>query len=99
MMNIVIINSIIHSKASKIRIYSEAIGEYIKIIIEDDGVGISDDFKDIIFQKNSRKGKFAGTGLGMYIAKKIAESIDGDISVKDSELGGARFEVKLKKVK
>ena len=95
----IIINSIIHSKSSKIRITSEDMGEYIKIVIEDDGIGISDDLKDIIFQKNSRKGKFAGTGLGMYIAKRIAESIDGDISVKDSDMGGARFEVTLKKAK
>lgn len=93
----VIINSLIHSKGSKIRITSEDMGEYIKIVIEDDGIGISNDLKDIIFQKNSRKEKFAGTGLGMYITKRIAESIDGDIEVKDSELGGARFDICLKK--
>ncbi len=56
-----------------------------------------DELKKIIFEKNSRKGRFAGTGLGMYIARKIANSLEGDILVKDSEFGGARFDVYLKK--
>lgn len=93
----IIINSVIHSKGSKVKISSEEMDDYLKVIIEDDGKGISDELKEIIFKKNSRKGKHAGTGLGMYIANKIAESLEGDIEVKDSDMGGARFEVTLKK--
>ncbi len=93
----ILINSITHSNGSNVYIRSEELNGDIKIIVEDDGKGISDDLKEIIFEKNSRKGKYAGTGLGMFIAKKIVNSMDGDISVKDSEYGGARFDIILKK--
>ncbi len=93
----IIINSIKHSQGSKIRIRSKIEDDEVIIIFEDDGIGIDDELKKIIFEKNSRKGRFAGTGLGMYIARKIANSLEGDILVKDSEFGGARFDVYLKK--
>ncbi|MFW6196554.1 MAG: PAS domain S-box protein [Thermoplasmatota archaeon] len=93
----ILINSITHSNGSKVEIRSEELNGNIKIIVEDDGKGISDDLKKIIFERNSRKGKFAGTGLGMFIAKKIVESMDGEIEVKDSKYGGARFDIYLNK--
>lgn len=36
-------------------------------------------------------------GVRYYIIKEIAEHNNADIKVQDSELGGARFEVYLKK--
>ncbi|MFW6142555.1 MAG: ATP-binding protein, partial [Candidatus Saliniplasma sp.] len=38
-----------------------------------------------------------GTGLGLYLVKLLIERYDGYVEVKDSELGGARFDIHLKK--
>ncbi|HIE80769.1 MAG TPA: PAS domain-containing sensor histidine kinase, partial [Nitrospinaceae bacterium] len=36
-----------------------------------------------------------GTGLGLSVCLGIVQSWDGELSVCSSELGGARFEVKM----
>jgi len=88
-------NSIKHANCEKIVIDQKDDDECV-IIVEDDGVGIPE--KDKIFERGYKKGRNSGSGLGMYLVKKIAESYGGSVEVKDSELGGARFDVHLRKV-
>lgn len=91
-------NSISHSNCERIRITSRVSNDKCIVTIEDNGSGIPEDIKDDIFDKAwSGKGK-RGSGLGLYLVKKIIEKYEGDIELKDSELGGARFDVYLKKV-
>ncbi|MFW6064919.1 MAG: sensor histidine kinase, partial [Candidatus Natronoplasma sp.] len=90
-------NSIKHSDCDKIRIKSECEGDECIVTVEDDGKGISDEVKEKIFDRGFTKGENAGSGLGMYLVKEIVGSYGGRVEVKDSELGGARFDVRLKK--
>lgn len=68
--------------------------------IKDNGIGISDKFKDHIFEPFSREqtstvSGIQGTGLGMSIAKNIVDMMGGTISI-ESELGqGTEFIVTL----
>lgn len=91
-------NSIRHSDCTKIRISCRYEGDECIVTVEDDGEGISDDVKAKVFDKGFREGVNSGTGLGLYMVKVITESYGGDVEVKDSSLGGARFEVHLKKI-
>ncbi len=90
-------NSILHSDCGEIKIYSEIEDDECVVTVEDDGSGISDEIKDEIFGKGFKSGEDRGTGLGLYLAKEIAENYDGSVEVKDSDMGGARFEVSLKR--
>lgn len=90
-----IMNAIQHSEGNLIRISGKNEGEKIRISVEDDGKGISDAMKPRIFEKGYKKGERAGFGLGLYLAKRITEIYDGRIEIKDSELGGAKFDVFL----
>ncbi len=90
-------NSIKHSGCGSIKISCEMKGEEYVARIEDDGKGIPDEDKEHIFEEGYKMGETAGSGLGTYIVKQIAESYGGGIEVKDSELGGARFDVHLQK--
>jgi len=90
-------NSIKHSDCDKIKIRVIPKDENALIIFEDDGVGIPDDKKEKILEKGFTDGKSGGSGLGMYLVKKIVESYHGNLEVKDSELGGARFDIILKR--
>ena len=66
--------------------------------VSDNGMGMSADFKDTIFDAFSRAessvtNKIQGTGLGMAITKNLVEAMGGTIDV-ESELGqGSCFEV------
>lgn len=61
----------------------------IKVIICDTGYGISSENLEKIFLKNfTTKTETLGSGLGLYICKKIAqEKLNGDITVKSSSKG------------
>ncbi len=89
-----ILNGINHSDGDQIKVKLQRT-DNIKIIVEDDGGGIPDYLKDDIFKKGSKRGDNAGSGLGLYIVKRITEIYNGEIEVKDSDMGGARFEVEL----
>ncbi|MGM0510304.1 MAG: response regulator [Thermoplasmatota archaeon] len=91
-------NSIKHSDGSVVRVTEKEKENEVVCTIEDDGKGVSDDIKDKIFERGFNYGPNAGSGLGMFLAKQIVENYGGSIEVDDSELGGAKFEVVLKKV-
>ena len=69
-----------------------------RFLVSDNGMGMSADFKDTIFDaftraESSMTNKIQGTGLGMAIAKNLVEAMGGTIDV-ESELGqGSCFEV------
>ena len=88
-------NAIRHSQGSEIRISHEKEEGGCLMSVEDDGIGIPDEDKQRVLERGFKKGDMAGSGLGLFIAREIAESYGGSIEVKDSELGGARFEVRL----
>ncbi len=90
-------NAITHAVCHKIRVSTKSKGDCCIITVEDDGKGISDEMKEKIFEQGFKKGEKSGSGLGTYIAKDIAEKYGGSIEVKDSGMGGARFDVRLKK--
>lgn len=69
--------------------------------IADEGPGISEEDKKLLFKKfyrigdeNTRKTK--GTGLGLFIVKNLVELHHGKIMVKNNKPNGTIFEIKLK---
>ena len=90
-------NSIQHSKCDVIRIDFQTKENECTVRIEDNGIGINDETKEKIFEKGFKSRDSSGTGLGLYMAKEIAESYGGSVEVKDSEFGGVKFKVRLKK--
>ncbi len=74
-------------------------GEYV-FIVKDNGIGMSRDFVEHIFEPFERESTatqsgIQGTGLGMAITKNIVEMMGGTISV-ESEVGrGSTFTVEL----
>ena len=69
-----------------------------RFLVRDNGIGMSADFKDKIFDaftraENSVTNKIQGTGFGMAITRNLVEAMGGTIDV-ESELGqGSCFEV------
>jgi len=68
---------------------------HVVFAVEDEGPGVSPDLKENLFKPFvSSKGE-GGMGMGLYMAKLIIDSHQGEIAVLDRPTGGARFEVRL----
>jgi two-component system sensor histidine kinase PhoQ len=68
--------------------------EELHLIVEDDGPGIPESKRDMIFIRGQRADTLRpGQGLGLAVARDILEQYAGDIVASTSELGGARMEV------
>ena len=69
-----------------------------RFVVEDNGIGISKEFLKRIFEpfereKSTTLGGVYGTGLGLTIAKKIVEMMDGTIEVSSIVGKGSKFTV------
>jgi hypothetical protein len=62
------------------------------IIVQDQGDGIAEEDREHVFEKFERLGRSAdgGSGLGLYISRRFARAMGGDLMVDGSDIG-ARF--------
>lgn len=81
----------------KIDISVKSLQKEVIIKVIDNGVGISENCIDNVFNLNYRASKddAPGDGLGLYIVKNIVENLEGTISVKSEINKGASFEIVL----
>ena len=83
----------------RVRIFDE--GENVKVSVIDSGIGIpSSEIKNIFEHKKEtlRKLRQVGSGLGLYVSKKIAAMHGGEIAVKSIKGKGSNFTVVLPRV-
>ncbi len=98
----------IHQVLDNARKYSKPTGlihiqivqeeDWLRFEIADAGPGVRLEEQSRIFQKfaRGRQGaKMEGTGMGLYIAKRIMEAHGGSIAVRGNERGGATFVLSL----
>jgi hypothetical protein len=74
--------------------------DWVSILVKDNGVGIAEEDKEKLFQKFSRisnplSDTVGGSGLGLYLAKKIIELHHGTLSANSTLGHGSTFTIKL----
>jgi signal transduction histidine kinase len=80
-------------EGGQVWIRTESEGDLAALVIADQGKGISAEDQARIFDKFERvdPGEAGGTGLGLYIARRLARTMGGDIAVDSAPGQGARF--------
>ncbi len=91
-------NATAHAKTVQVSV--ERQGGTITIAVDDDGPGIPPDQREDVFRPfvrldQSRNPNTGGVGLGLTIARDIARSHGGDVTLSESPLGGLRAAVSL----
>ncbi|HCB77431.1 MAG TPA: sensor histidine kinase, partial [Erythrobacter sp.] len=78
---------------SQVWIRLDRIGNRALITVADQGHGLEDAQKEQVFEKFERLGRSGdgGSGLGLYISRRIARAMDGDLTVESAPGLGARF--------
>jgi len=91
-------NAIRHSPPGGcIRVRCECEGDIAAVIVADSGDGIEDGDQERIFERFERLGLRDGTGsgLGLYISRRLARAMGGDLGVDSARGQGARFVLTL----
>ena len=89
-------NAVRHSpEGSTVTITFDRSGGFARAHVADQGPGIASEDQQRIFERGESAGNVGGSGLGLAIARRLAQSMGGDVSL-ESELGqGARFTLSL----
>jgi PAS domain S-box-containing protein len=85
--------------APRVRIRGERHGEWVRLEIEDNGIGIAPEYVDRIFgifQRLNKAEAYAGTGMGLAIARRAIERMAGRIGVDSLPGKGSRFWIELR---
>jgi K+-sensing histidine kinase KdpD len=85
---------------SAIKISISKINSGVQLNVVDEGKGIDNEHKHRVFEKfyrigNEQTRNTKGTGLGLYICKKIAEVHNATIKITDNKPQGSNFEVRF----
>ncbi|WP_324827321.1 sensor histidine kinase [Qipengyuania zhejiangensis] len=78
---------------SQVWIRLDRIGNRALITVADQGHGLDETQQARVFEKFERLGRSGdgGSGLGLYISRRIARAMDGDLTVESAPGQGARF--------
>jgi signal transduction histidine kinase len=84
----------------EIQIWAEARGEWTRIWIEDEGIGIPKEALPKVFDMFSRGHRgYEGTGIGLALVKKVSQRMGGRVGVESEPDKGSRFWVELRRAK
>jgi two-component system sensor histidine kinase PrrB len=92
-----IANAVKHGGATRVQLSAVSSREGVEITIDDDGVGVPEEERDVVFDRFSRgsTASHSGSGLGLALVAQQAELHGGTASLEDSPLGGARLRLNL----
>jgi signal transduction histidine kinase len=80
-------NSIKFTSSGQILVTTAKVGKEAVVTVQDDGTGIDPDIFPLLFSKFATKST-GGTGLGLFICKRIIEAHGGTITAKNREIAG-----------
>src|SRR5262249_8491709 len=84
----------------QVKIRSEDAGLEVRLWIEDNGIGIAPEEHERvfgIFERGASASAYEGTGIGLAIARKGVERMNGRLGLESAAGQGSRFWIQLKK--
>ena len=92
-----IANAVKHGGATRVQLSAVTSRAGVEIAVDDDGVGIPEEERTIVFERFSRgsTASHSGSGLGLALVAQQAELHGGTASLEESPLGGVRLLLRL----
>ena len=96
-------NAIKYTPSGTVAVNVTGDNDSVQISVKDSGIGIPSEDLPHLFQKfyrvdNSETREINGTGLGLFLSRKLTESIGGKLTVESEYKKGSIFTVKLPRI-
>lgn len=96
----IIENAIKYTKQGGVKVSVDVDSNRVRFTVADTGIGIPEEDVPHLFQKfyrvdNSQTREIGGTGLGLYLIKRLADNIGGTVGVKSVYGQGSTFWLEL----
>jgi signal transduction histidine kinase len=82
-----------------VEIRSELLGQVVRVSVQDNGIGIREEYLERIFgvfERLNRAEEFTGTGIGLAIVRRGVERMGGRCGVESTSGQGSRFWIELR---
>jgi signal transduction histidine kinase len=82
----------------EVRIWAEPEGEVVRLLVQDNGIGIAPDYHERIFRVFERlhgMEDYAGTGIGLAVVRKAVQRMGGRVGVRSAPGQGSCFWIEL----
>jgi len=92
-----IANAVKHGGATRVQLSAVSSHEGVQIAVDDNGGGVPEHERNVVFQRFSRgsTASHSGSGLGLALVAQQAELHGGTAALEQSPLGGARLVLRL----
>jgi len=92
-----LVNARRYAPGSVVTVGARARGDAVEVYVEDRGPGIPSEERELVFARGHRacRDQTEGSGLGLYLARRLMREQGGDIRVEERPGGGARFVLTL----
>jgi signal transduction histidine kinase len=81
----------------RVVVESAAQNRHVRLSVSDDGYGVPEPSRANLFERFAARGPGGGTGLGLYIVRKIAEKHGGSVAYAPREPHGSAFTITLER--
>ncbi len=91
-------NAIVHADCATVtvKVARDDDGDHCIATVTDDGTGIPPEDREELFRPGKKRRGSPGSGLGLYLVKKIVENYGGHIAVRTPDDGGTTFTLSLR---
>jgi signal transduction histidine kinase len=83
-------------RVPQVAVSAEPRGEFVRLSVIDNGIGIPAEYHDKVWQMFQRLSKtYEGTGIGLSLVRKVVERMNGKVGFQSEPGKGSRFWVEL----
>ena len=88
-----------HAPGSPVDVRASVSGDAVTLYVEDRGTGIPGPSPERVFERGVRGSDSDGSGLGLFIARRLMTEQGGSISVRSRPGGGASFVLRFRRAR
>ncbi|MCD4526684.1 sensor histidine kinase KdpD [Nocardioides sp. cx-173] len=95
-LHILLDNAVQHAPGRAVVVETAVRGPWVELRVQDEGPGVPEALSAVVFDRGTRAVDSSGEGIGLHVARRLAQEARGDLWLEPSSpLGGAEFVLRI----